>query len=296
MFERDRAMYQPEKASHRAVYTDSHAHLGHVAEFLGEAALREVLDAYAASGAASGAAAVDAPGVAVRAPFIVDIGTDPGDLGPRLEKLGNRPYLRFSAGLWPGKAVFGDPARALAALEADIRTGACSALGECGLDYHHMEAEPSLQRALFEAQALMAVEAGLPLLVHSRDAFLDTLAVVAEVAGAVPVVIHCFSYGAVEAERFLSAGCFLSFAGNSTYRSAESLREALALTPLDSMLFETDSPYMNPLPGRGKPSTSLDIVRTIEAAAAFTGRETDLLAQAAGDNALRIFPERVSGS
>ena len=285
-------MSQPEKAPAGTVYTDSHAHLLQVAERLGEAALEEVLAAYAATGTATGAAS----GVTVYAPFILDIGTDPGDLGPRLEKLGNRPYLRFSAGLWPGKAAFGDPARALAALEADIRTGACSALGECGLDYHHMEAEPSLQRALFEAQALMAVEAGLPLVVHSRDAFLDTLAVVAEVAGAVPVIIHCFGYGPAEAERFLAAGCMLSFAGNSTYKSASPLREALAMTPADRILFETDSPYMNPLPGRGRPSTPLDLGRTIAAAAASTGRDMESLALAAGENALRIFPGRVSGS
>ena len=159
-----------------------------------------------------------------------------------------------------------------------------------------MESEPSVPRALFEAQAVMAVESGLPLLVHSRDAFLDTLAVVAEVAGAVPVIIHCFGYGPAEAERFLAAGCMLSFAGNSTYKSASPLREALTMTPADRILFETDSPYMNPLPGRGKPSTPLDIARTIEAAAVFTGRETALLAQAAGENALRIFPRRASGS
>jgi TatD DNase family protein len=267
-----------------AVHTDSHAHLLHVAERLGGAALEEVLAAYAA--------ACDASRGGV---FILDIGTDPGDLGTRIEKLGKRPFLRFSAGLWPGKAVFDDPSRALSALEADLATGACSALGECGLDYHHMEAEPRVQRALFEAQALMAVESGLPLVVHSRDAFLDTLGVVAEIAGAVPVVIHCFGYGAAEAERFLAAGCLLSFAGNSTYRSSGSIREALVLTPTDRILFETDCPYMNPLPSRGKPSTSLDIGRTIEAAATVMGRDVASLAAAAGDNALRIFAGRASG-
>ena len=286
-------MSLPEKAPAAAVYTDSHAHLAHVAERLGEAALKEVLDAYAAAGDALRNASNKA---SIEGPFILDIGTDPGDLEPRIEKLGRRPYLRFSAGLWPGKAAFENPGRALAALEADLRGGACSAVGECGLDYFHMEAEPSVQRALFEAQALMAVEAGLPLVVHSRDAFLDTLAVVAEVAGAVPVVIHCFGYGPAEAERFLSAGCMLSFAGNSTYKSASQLREALAITPADRILFETDSPYMNPLPSRGKPSTPLDLHRTIEAAAASTGTDRASLAAAAGENALRIFAGRAFGS
>jgi TatD DNase family protein len=275
-----------------------------VAERLGEAALEDVLGAYAAEGEAAsategetaGTASVASQGAASgRGAFILDIGTEPGDLGPRLAKLGRRPFLRFSAGLWPGKAAFDDPAGSLSALEADIGTGFCSALGECGLDYHHMEAEPSVQRALFEAQALMAVEAGLPLIVHTRDAFLDTLGVVAEIAGSVPVVIHCFGYGPAEAERFLSAGCLLSFAGNFTYKSAGPIREALAMTPPDRILFETDSPYMNPMPLRGRPSTPLDIGRTIEAAAAFTGRDLASFAASAGDNAFRIFSGRAFG-
>lgn len=286
-------MSQPERGPARIVYTDSHAHLLHVAERLGDAVLEEVMGAYAAVSEAAGAASVASQGAASGAgAFILDIGTEPGDLAPRLARLGKRPYLRFSAGLWPGKAVFDDPARSLAALEADLATGACSALGECGLDYHHMEAEPSVQRALFEAQALMAVEAGLPLVVHSRDAFLDTLGVVAEVAGAVPVVIHCFGYGPAEAERFLAAGCLLSFAGNLTYKSSGALREAFASVPEDRILFETDSPYMNPMPLRGRPSTSLDIGRTIEVAAAFAGKNSVSLAAAAGENALRIFSRK----
>ena len=274
---RSTELESPASAVPVRVYTDSHAHLGHVAERLGEAALERVLDAYTASGEGA---------------FILDIGTDPGDLGRRRVHLRNWPFIRFSAGLWPGKAALENPAASLEALEADLATGSCSALGECGLDYHHMEAEPSVQRALFEAQALMAVEAGLTLVVHSRDAFLDTLSVVDEVAGAVPIVIHCFGYGLSEAERFLAAGCYLSFAGNSTYKNAYPLRDALALVPLDRILFETDAPYMNPMPSRGKPSTSLDIGRTIEAAAVLRGMEASVLATAAGENALRIFSRR----
>ncbi|MCX7026365.1 MAG: TatD family hydrolase, partial [Spirochaetes bacterium] len=257
-------MFPPETSDPvRTLFTDSHAHLSLVAARLGEAVLEKVLTAYAAS--KTGA-------------FILDIGTEPGDLEPRLERLGNRPYIKFSAGIWPGKAAFDDPPRALEALSADLETGFCSALGECGLDYHHMEAEPSVQVAFFEAQALIAVESGLPLVVHSRDAFLDTLSVVAEIAGAIPVVIHSFGYGPSEAERFLAAGCYLSFAGNLTYKNSTPLREALKLAPENRILFETDSPYMNPLPIQGKPSggrlsTSLDLNRTIETASVIKGKD-----------------------
>ncbi len=271
-----------------ALYTDTHAHLGLVEERLGRQAVDEMLAAYSLAYASKGS-----DGKAEKAPFIVDIGTRPGDLGRRLEKFGTFPFLRFTAGLWPGPESLEAPEAALAALSGDLDASRCSALGECGLDYHHMAASASAQIALFEAQADMAMQRELPLIVHSRDAFADTLAVAAAAARRIPVVIHCFGYGAEEAEKFLDAGCSLSFAGNLGYKKSEGLRAALALAPLDRLLFETDSPYMNPLPARGKPSTPLDIVRTMECAASLRKLPPEVLATAAQANAFRIFPERI---
>ncbi len=259
------------------VFTDTHAHLALVEERLGRPAVDAVLGRYAAAG------------IATAAPFIVDIGVNPGDLARRLAGFGGHPFVRFAAGLWPGRESLANPEAALAALAADLASPRCAALGECGLDYHHMEAPERAQIALFEAQAAMAAQAGLPLLVHSREAFADTLAVAGGAAGQIPVVIHCFGYGAREAEAFLERGCHLSFAGNLTYRKSEGLREALAAAPLDRILFETDSPYMNPMPRRGEPSTSLDLGRTMAAAAEIRGLPLEELAAAAQSNALRIF-------
>ncbi len=273
------------------VFTDTHAHLALVEERLGLKATEAMLGCYAEAGAAAGrdrgGEGESASGRAV--PFIVDIGINPGDLAPRLAGFGAYPFVRFAAGLWPGRESLGDPAAALTALTADLKSPRCSALGECGLDYHHMEAPESVQIELFEAQAAMAASAELPLLVHSRDAFADTLAVVSGAAGKNAVVIHCFGYGAREAEAFLERGCYLSFAGNITYRKSEGLREALAAAPLDRILFETDSPYMNPMPRRGEPSTSLDLGRTMAAAAEIRGMPLGELAAATHANALRIF-------
>ncbi|MDP2791255.1 MAG: TatD family hydrolase [Rectinemataceae bacterium] len=270
-----------------ALFTDTHAHLSLVEERLGGQAVKGLLEAYRLRYASKG------PGDGIeRAPFIVDIGTRPGDLRQRLKKFGAFPFLRFSAGLWPGLESLEAPAAALAALASDLDFPQCSALGECGLDYHHMLAPARAQIALFEAQADMALQKDLPLIVHSREAFEDTLAVVTRVAGRIPVVIHCFGYGAGEAAKFLDAGCTISFAGNLSYKNSEGLRASLVLAPLDKILFETDSPYMNPLPSRGKPSTSLDIGRTMECAAALRTMPLEALALAAQANALRIFPER----
>lgn len=274
------------------VFTDSHAHLTLVAERLGLPVAKAMLARYAEAGEAGGQGSASvgrqADGAA-SSPFIVDIGVNPGDLAPRLAGFGAYPFVRFAAGLWPGRESLEDPEAALTALAADLASPRCSALGECGLDYHHMEAPARDQIALFEAQTAMAVAAGLPLLVHSRDAFSDTLAVAGGAAGKIPVIIHCFGYGAREAEAFLERGCHLSFAGNLTYKKSEGLREALAAAPLDRILFETDSPYMNPMPRRGEPSTSLDLGRTMAAAAEIRGVAPEELSAAAQANALRIF-------
>jgi TatD DNase family protein len=255
------------------VLTDTHAHLGHVSERLGDSMLEVLLASYKD----------------VESAFLVDIGTRPGDLAGRIDRYGHNPAILFSAGLWPGSQSLNDPEKALSALEADIKTGRCAALGECGLDYFHMDAEPARQKSLFRAQAAMAVEAGLPLIVHSREAYPDTLSIIAEVSDMIPVVLHCFGYGPAEAQSFLEAGCFLSFAGNLTYPKSSALREAMCLTPLDRLLFETDSPYMNPLPFRGTSSTSLDIGRTIGRAAELRGMECGELERIFHNTAFKIF-------
>ncbi|HEY9053952.1 MAG TPA: TatD family hydrolase [Rectinemataceae bacterium] len=278
-------------------FTDSHAHLSMVAERAGRAELEKALSAYSDAwgerGVSGSSRADGLETVACESPpFILDIGTEPGDLGPRLDLWGRWPFVRFSAGLWPGPAALGNPKIALAALAADLELGRCSALGECGLDYYHMAAGKKEQIALFRAQVEMAAEWGLGLVVHSRNAFEDSLAVVSEAAHSVPVVIHCFGYGPREAEGFLEAGCYLSFAGNLCFPSSESLRRALALTPPDRVLIETDSPYMNPPPFRGKPSTPLDMERTLILAAHVRGEDPEALGRLSSANAQRLFPAR----
>jgi len=264
--------------------TDCHAHLDHVAARLGAVALQTVLSAY---GEAWGAAApADRK---EKCPFILDIGTEPGDLAPRLGRYGAYPFLRFSTGLWPGRTALERPGEALAALEKDAASESCSALGECGLDYHHMEAPPGQQIALFEAQVEIAMKRRLPLIVHSRDAFADTLSVVSKAGMSIPIIIHCFGYGEAEAGKFLESGCMLSFAGNVTYKNSDSLRRALAIVPAENLLVETDSPYMNPMPRRGRPTTPLDIIRTIEAAAAVKNMTIRELSHIVHANAIRIF-------
>jgi len=287
------------------VFTDSHAHLSSVAERMGAEAFEAMLAEYAAAaapGAAEGGAALKCA-----APLLVDVGTEPGDLAGRIELLRPRERssaLRLTAGVWPSAESLADPGASVAALEAAIDAAReagvrVAAIGEGGLDYHHMNASPEAQAELFESQLELAARLGLPMIVHSREAFADTLAILARArpTGAAvkdsPVVIHCFGYGPAEASAFLEAGCFVSFAGNLTYKGAEGLREACAIIPADRLLLETDSPYMNPMPRRGRPSSPIDVARSYEAAAALRGASVEDLARTVSHNARTLFGEKM---
>jgi len=273
------------------VFTDSHAHLPMVAEELGAAALDGVLAEYEAA-AASASREGRAP------PLLLDAGTDPGDLGARVELMAparRSAFLRLSAGVWPSAENLASPVASLAALESAVdaaRRGGVeiAAIGEGGLDYHHMEGSRAAQVELFEGQLELASRLGLPMIVHSREAFADTLAIVAGAARAgLRVLIHCFGYGSAEARAFLDSGCFVSFAGNLTYKGADALREACAAVPADRLLLETDAPYMNPMPRRGRPGSPLDVCRTYEAAAALRGAGVEELAETVSLNARTLF-------
>lgn len=271
--------------------TDTHAHLSLVAEELGREALASVLTQYARSWN-------DDVRDGRSPPVLLDPGVNPLDLPSRIELVRRGgdlpPFIRFAAGLWPSAANLESAVASIAALESSIaeatRMGArLAAIGECGLDYRHMEGGAEAQALLFEGQLELASRLGLPLIVHSREAYAETLALVARRRGSSPVIIHCFGYGPDEARAFLDLGCWLSFAGNLTYKGSDSLREACALVPSERFLLETDSPYMNPMPRRGKAATPLDIERTYAIAAALRGVDVPELAETVSRNARTLF-------
>jgi TatD DNase family protein len=128
------------------------------------------------------------------------------------------------------------------------------AIGECGLDYHYDHSPREVQREAFAAQIALAHEHDLPLVIHTREAWNDTFDLLA--AGGVPerVVFHCFTGGVTEARRALDLGAFLSFSGIVTFKGADDVRDAARLCPEDRLLIETDSPYLAPVPHRGRPN------------------------------------------
>jgi TatD DNase family protein len=128
-------------------------------------------------------------------------------------------------------------------------------VGECGLDYHYDHSPRPVQREAFAAQVRLARQLDLTLVVHSRNAWEDTFAILA--AEGVPDrwVLHCFTGGPAEAKRGLDLGGYLSFSGIVTFKSADDVRAAAALCPIERLLVETDSPFLAPVPYRGRTNT-----------------------------------------
>ena len=162
------------------------------------------------------------------------------------------------------------------------------AVGECGLDFYRDHARPQAQRAAFSAQIGLAREAGLPLVIHTRDAAEETFAMLEREAGDHPVVLHCFSLP----ERLREAserGYMLSFAGPVTFPKSLELQRAAREAPADLLLVETDSPYLAPVPRRGRPNRPANVAHTLRFVAALRGvSEADLDALTTS-NASRVF-------
>ncbi len=137
----------------------------------------------------------------------------------------------------------------------------CLAIGETGLDYRHQLASPADQRRAFLEQIELARELGKPLVIHTREADDDTLAVLREHAGGLRVLLHCFSMAA-RIHDCLAEGWWISFAGNVTYPKAADLAAAAELVPAERLLVETDAPYLAPVPRRGRPNQPAGVVHT----------------------------------
>jgi TatD DNase family protein len=162
------------------------------------------------------------------------------------------------------------------------------AVGETGLDYFRDYAARDRQRELFRAQATLAVEGGKPLVVHTRAAEEDTLAVLEALPPETRVVLHCFSSPGLLPSA-LERGWYVSFAGNVTYPRAEPLRMAAVRVPEDRLLAETDSPYLAPQPVRGRPNEPAHVVHVLAALAEARGIESTALERQLERNASEAF-------
>jgi TatD DNase family protein len=173
---------------------------------------------------------------------------------------------------------------------ADLLTHpAVVAVGECGLDYHYDHSPRPVQREAFAAQIALAHERGLPLVIHTREAWDDTFAILDD-AGVPPrTVFHCFTGGPDEAARALARGCFLSFSGIVTFPSATDLQEAARTCPRDRLLVETDAPYLAPVPYRGKRNRPAWVVEVARQVATLQATTLEEIAAATWRNAAAFY-------
>jgi TatD DNase family protein len=162
------------------------------------------------------------------------------------------------------------------------------AIGECGLDHFRDHSPRSDQERAFRAQIALARELGLPIVVHTRDAADDTLAILAADAEDHPVVLHCFSLED-RVHEVAEAGYLASFAGPLTFPRSDALRAAAAALPADRLLVETDSPYLAPVPERGRTNRPANVMHTARALAAVRGVSLEELDAQIARNAARIF-------
>ena len=162
------------------------------------------------------------------------------------------------------------------------------AIGETGLDYHWCKGDLAWQHQRFALHIEAANRSGLPLVVHTRDAAADTMRLLRE-HQAHAGVIHCFTEDVHTAKMALDLGFYISFSGIVTFKNATAIQEAARYVPLDRLLVETDSPYLAPVPKRGKPNEPAYVRHTATFVAQLRGDSLENIAQATTANCLRLF-------
>lgn len=225
----------------------------------------------------------------VRRILAIGTGDGPPDLEAGIRLAERYPFILASAGIHPHDAGKAAPAD-FDHLRALLRHPRIVAVGEIGLDYHYNFSPPGRQREVFVEQLRLAAEFGKPVIIHTREAWEDTMATLEQHAkpAALRGVMHCFSGGPEEARRALGLGFFLSFAGIVTFPKAMRVREAARLAPLDRLLVETDAPYLAPVPHRGRRNEPAWVVETARRLAELRREPLELLAAETSKNFERL--------
>ena len=200
-----------------------------------------------------------------------------------------------SVGIHPHQASSEPDAANIDAILAAADHPKCVAIGEAGLDYFYDYATPQQQEDSFRAQIEVARQLDLPIIVHARDAD-DDMAMILEdemEKGPFRGVLHCFSSGASLAQRAIAIGFYISFSGILTFNKADELRIIAANIPEDRILVETDSPYLAPVPHRGRPNEPAYTAHTLAKLAFVRGKQLDFMTNITRANTLRLFNQMI---
>jgi TatD DNase family protein len=225
----------------------------------------------------------------IRYLLAIGTGNGPPDLEAALRLASQFSFIYATVGVHPNDAEKSDPAT-FDNLRALVCNPKIKAIGEIGLDYH-WGVSRDIQLKVFRTQLELASEAQMPVVIHTRDAWDDTLDVLRTswVPTGLACIMHCFTGDANRARQCLDLGFYLSFGGVTTFPKAGDIREAARITPCDRILLETDCPYLAPAPNRGKRNEPSFIVHTARVLAETRGITVDQLASETTTNFERLF-------
>jgi TatD DNase family protein len=217
----------------------------------------------------------------------IGAGHGPPDLDAAVRLADRYPFIYATVGVQPH-----DASKATAETWPRLRELAAHpkvlAIGEIGLEYHYDFSPRDVQRAVFEQQLAIAAETGKPIVIHTREAWDDTLAML-RAYGRGAGIVHCFTGGETEAGRVLDLGFHLGFGGVLTFPKADALRQAARMTPDDRLLVETDCPYLAPVPHRGKRNEPAFVVETVRRLAEVRGCAPEEIAEVTTRNFERLM-------
>jgi TatD DNase family protein len=218
---------------------------------------------------------------------MLTIGTKAEELAEVIEIASSDPDIWATVGIHPHEAQ-ATPDDIIDRLADMVAHPKVIGIGETGLDFHYDHSPRERQAELFRAQCRLARAAGLPVIVHSRNADTETAAILKE-EGVTRGIIHCFSTTRALSEPALALGFHISISGIVTFKNADELRGIVGEIPLDRLLIETDAPYLAPIPMRGKTNEPAFIVHTAAKVAALKGISAEELGRITTDNFFRLF-------
>jgi TatD DNase family protein len=216
---------------------------------------------------------------------MINVGCDAATTAQAIEAAASHADIFATAGLHPHEAKHG-----VHTIVPYLDDPNVIAVGECGLDYFYDHSPRNAQRAAFAAQIQLAQQRSLPLVIHTRDAWTETFEILDAEGTPEQTIFHCFTGGPDEARECLGRGAYLSFSGIVTFKSATDLHEAARLCPIDRLLAETDSPYLAPVPHRGRPNQPAYVTHVVQALADLRGAALDDVRAATVANACLAFP------
>lgn len=223
---------------------------------------------------------------------VVTIGVDPGNLDKVVELADNYPEIYFTQGIHPHDA------KDFTSVERNKIIARAShpkmiAVGEIGLDYHYNNSPQDVQKKVFEEQLQLAVDNDLPVVIHTRDADEDTKAILRNFTSSLKRkgVIHSFTSSTDLAQFCLNEGFYIGFNGIITFKKAENVQEVVKITPVERILFETDSPFLTPVPHRGKENGPYFLPHVVAKIAELKSVDEEVLKKVVLENSVKCFPK-----